>query len=98
MDFNCAHAYTHTSNRYAVRLPFALKGVDIVVYTIFRALGLHVNIYPVLERIEDDGDEGELVGTNLHGVVITEEGGSDGYNNKKEARRHYSFAVLLGKS
>jgi hypothetical protein len=45
------------------------------------------------ERFEDDGNEGELVGTNLHKMVITEEGGSDGYNNKKEVWRQYSFAA-----
>lgn len=97
MGFNCAHAYAHTNDRYTVRLPFALKGVDVVVYTVFRALGLHVNIQPVLERIEDDGDswrdsdqkgEGELVGTGLHGMLITEEGGSDDYGDEKEVWRH----------
>jgi hypothetical protein len=108
LGFNCAHAYAHTNDRYTVRLPFALKGVDVVVYTVFRALGLHVNIQPVLERIEDgdsgrdpdeeddedswrDSDqksEGELVGTGLHGMLITEEGGSDGYGDKKEVWRH----------
>jgi hypothetical protein len=66
--------------------------------TVFRALGLHANIYPALERIEDDGDEGELVGTNLHEMVITEEGASDGYNDKKEVWRHYFFAISLDKA
>jgi hypothetical protein len=63
-----------------VRLPFALKGVDVVIYTVFRSLGLEAEIRPVLEdppRYDSDaeGDEGDdLVGTKLHDMQLSEDG------------------------
>ena len=60
-----------------MRLPFALKGVDVVIYTVFRSLGLEVKIRPVLEDIRDDEEEGYLVGTGLHCIKLTERGGYD---------------------
>jgi hypothetical protein len=65
-----------------VRLPFALKGVDVVIYTVFRSLGLKVKIRPVLEDIDrhlqdssDEEEEGCLVGTGLHRMKLSERGG-----------------------
>lgn len=58
-----------------MRLPFALKGVDVVIYTVFRSLGLKVNVRPVLEGIRSDEEEGYLVGTGLHRTQFTESGG-----------------------
>jgi hypothetical protein len=71
-----------------VRLPFALKGVDVIIYAVFRSLGLKVKIRPVLEDIEEDygyhrrrgeSDEEEryLVGTGLHCMKLSERGGYD---------------------
>jgi hypothetical protein len=55
-----------------VRLPFALKGVDVVIYTVFRSLGLKIEIRPVLEDKSDEGDD--LVGTELHDIQLSEDG------------------------
>jgi hypothetical protein len=63
-----------------VRLPFALKGVDVVIYTVFRSLGLEVEIRPVLgdppprdyDAEDDEGDD--LVGTKLHDIQLSEDG------------------------
>ena len=68
-----------------MRLPFALKGVDVVIYTVFRSLGLEIEIRPVLDHpprdVEDDeGDD--LVGTKLHDIQLSE----DGDNSKTEAK------------
>jgi hypothetical protein len=72
-----------------VGLPFALKGVDVVIYTVFRSLGLKVKIRPVLEDIEDDGEEGylegDLVGTALHGMKLSSRGG---YGDESTAEVH----------
>ena len=58
-----------------MRLPFALKGVDVVIYTVFRSLGLEIEIRPVLENTEDKSDEGDdLVGTELHDIQLSENG------------------------
>jgi hypothetical protein len=60
-----------------VRLPFALKGVDVVIYTVFRSLGLEIEIRPVLDElprdVDDSEDEGDdLVGTKLHDIQLSE--------------------------
>lgn len=97
LGFHCAHAYAHTNDRSIRHLPFALKGVDVIVYTVFRSLGLDLKIKPVLDALNGndyydgsdgsdgaDGDEnGELVGTGLHGIQISEEGGRDGYETRE---------------
>lgn len=38
------------------RLPFALKGLDVIIYTVFRQLGLEVNFRPVLEDAASDDE------------------------------------------
>ncbi|PYI31355.1 hypothetical protein BP00DRAFT_446636 [Aspergillus indologenus CBS 114.80] len=57
----CSHAYAHTSNDAHVRLPRALKGADLVVYSVLNSLGAEVCVLPVLG--DDDravwGDWGE---------------------------------------
>jgi len=68
-----------------VQLPFALKGVDVVIYTVFRSLGLKVEVRPVLEDIESDEEEGYLVGTGLHGIQLS---GSGGYGDERPAEVH----------
>jgi hypothetical protein len=69
-----------------VRLPFALKGVDVVIYTVFRSLGLKVNVQPVLEDIELDEEEDyyQLVGTGLHHMRLSRRGGYDGEERRSE--------------
>jgi hypothetical protein len=95
LGFHCAHAYAHTTDHNIVRLPFALKGVDVVIYTVFRSLGLKIEIRPVLEEIEDeyyqdqrhyesDEEGGDLVGTGLHGIQLSERGGDDGEERPTE--------------
>jgi hypothetical protein len=81
LGFHCTHAYAHTTSHNVVRLPFALKGVDVVIYTVFRSLGLQVRIRPVLEedrRRKGYDEVGNLVGTGLHGIQLTERGGYEG--------------------
>ena len=65
-----------------MRLPFALKGVDVVIYTVFRSLGLEVEIRPVLDEsryeYDEEGDQGDvLVGTELHDIQILEDADDD---------------------
>ena len=65
-----------------MRLPFALKGVDVVLYTVFRSLGLKVKIRPVLVLEGDEEEEVTLVGTGLHCVKLSERGG---YGEERQA-------------
>ncbi|KAI1087326.1 hypothetical protein F5B19DRAFT_77861 [Rostrohypoxylon terebratum] len=48
----CTHAYPHTTRIGGESLPGILKGADMAVYTIFRALGLNVSIRAVLDEDE----------------------------------------------
>lgn len=89
LGFYCRHAYAHANDDHSECLPFALKGVDAIFYSVFHHLGLKVNIQAVLEDPEaereygsrydsDDSREGaELVATVLHGIQLTEDGGCD---------------------
>ncbi|PYH85821.1 hypothetical protein BO82DRAFT_326637 [Aspergillus uvarum CBS 121591] len=57
----CFHAYAHTSNDAHVRLPRALKGADLVVYSVLKSLGAEVSVLPVLgdddRAVWDDWEE-----------------------------------------
>lgn len=89
LGFHCTHAYAHSYDRFARRLPFALKGVDVMVYTIFRSLGLDATVRPVLEHLRNgyrNKKSGDLIATGLHSVKLTEEGGYDGGPSETEVR------------
>lgn len=49
LGFFCSHQYAHTQCSPSVRVPRSLKGVDMAIYAVFRALGLQVEILPVME-------------------------------------------------
>jgi hypothetical protein len=50
LGFHCAHQYAHTDGMANQRLPHALKGIDVVLFTIFRTLGLTVHVRPILDK------------------------------------------------
>ena len=50
MGFYCTHAYAHCNYDHAKRIPFALKGVDVIVHAVFASLGLRGKVRPVLAR------------------------------------------------
>ncbi|OQD67640.1 hypothetical protein PENPOL_c003G00358 [Penicillium polonicum] len=50
--FYCSHAYPHTSDEAPMLLPRALKGADLVLYSVFKSLGIQINVVPVV--MEDD--------------------------------------------
>jgi len=62
-----------------------------MIYSVFRSLGLHVDIHPRLEQMEDEDDhgwgerieeeEGNLIGTGLHGIQLIE---NDEDSDKRE--------------
>ncbi|KAH0533790.1 hypothetical protein FGG08_007556 [Glutinoglossum americanum] len=90
----CAHQYAHTTSNASRRLPSALKGDDLVVYTTFRALGLRVEMHPIMDLSEDvmyyrscrekgeDEDEddygGDFVGRSHHKLVTSDRVDYDG--------------------
>lgn len=48
LGFYCAHRYAHTREGIDTLMPFALKGIDAVFFSVFRSLGLKVNARPML--------------------------------------------------
>ncbi|CAG8894967.1 unnamed protein product [Penicillium egyptiacum] len=48
LGFFCSHAYPHASDEAPVLLPRALKGADLVLYSVFKSLGLEIDILPVI--------------------------------------------------
>lgn len=55
LGFGCAHHYAHTNDSATVRLPGALKGVDMALYAIFHAIGLPVEVLPIKKRYSGIG-------------------------------------------
>ncbi|KAI9754237.1 MAG: hypothetical protein M1815_005735 [Lichina confinis] len=86
LGFFCAHAYPHSDHHLSGDLPYALKGVDVIVFAVFRALGLDVRVRPVMENVEgqeDSEDENlylqrDIVGAGLHALQFSYRGGIDG--------------------
>ena len=54
LGFYCQHAYAHTDQNHGVRLPYALKGIDAIFYSIFCHMGLEVKVQPVMKDMPDE--------------------------------------------
>lgn len=55
LGFACNHSYAHSRNSQdRVHLPAGLKGVDMIIYATFAALGLRVAVRPVLDNSRVD--------------------------------------------
>ncbi|KAL3469173.1 hypothetical protein BJX99DRAFT_241925 [Aspergillus californicus] len=64
----CSHAYAHSSKIAKFQLPRALKGADLVLYAVFKSLGIDIEVLPVLETdgryFTEDSDVGVTGKTN----------------------------------
>ena len=76
LGFACNHSYAHSRNSEdRLNLPAGLKGVDMIIYATFVALGLHAAVRPVLddsirERWFEDGyDEDEVFTDRTFGGI-----------------------------
>ncbi|KAH6720139.1 hypothetical protein BKA61DRAFT_708256 [Leptodontidium sp. MPI-SDFR-AT-0119] len=54
LGYYCQYPYSHNSPRMGKRLPHALQGVDMVLYSVFKSLGLEVQVRPILDREDLD--------------------------------------------
>ncbi|KAN0098925.1 hypothetical protein V8E51_014588 [Hyaloscypha variabilis] len=60
LGFYCQYPCSHVSANAAKQLPSALQGVDMVVYSVFKSLGLKTEILPLLDVSPlDEMDENE---------------------------------------
>ncbi|KAL2064514.1 hypothetical protein VTL71DRAFT_3651 [Oculimacula yallundae] len=62
LGFYCAHQYAHTREGTDQLMPYALKGIDAVLFAVFNSLGVSVRLRPVLENDifeREDVDIGE---------------------------------------
>ncbi|KAH8595823.1 hypothetical protein B0O99DRAFT_671823 [Bisporella sp. PMI_857] len=50
LGFHCTHRYAHTSQSTNELMPYALKGVDAILYMVFRTLGVTVRVRPMLRN------------------------------------------------
>ncbi|RAK82179.1 2OG-Fe(II) oxygenase [Aspergillus fijiensis CBS 313.89] len=77
----CSHAYAHTSNDAHVRLPRALKGADLVVYSVLKTLGAEVSVLPVLgeddRAVWDDWEEAIYNSRMYQGLETYLKGGGE---------------------
>ena len=74
LGFYCQHAYAHTNRDLSSRLPYALKGVDAHIYSIFYHMGLEVKIRPVMEELPEENfpDEEDYLDEEDEGKVAPE--------------------------
>ena len=49
LGFHCVHAYPHANDKITKTMPFALKGVDAMIFSMFHSLHLKVGMHGVLE-------------------------------------------------
>lgn len=59
IGFYCTHMYAHNNKATEKLMPFALKGIDVVIFSVFLKLGLKVRVLPVLQddSVEEYSDE-----------------------------------------
>ena len=48
MGFYCSHTYAHTLKNTESLMPYALKGVDATLFSVFHVLGMNVIVRPIL--------------------------------------------------
>lgn len=53
----CSHAYPHSSRATIEGFPRHLKGSDLVLYSVFKSLGLKTSILPVLDQTKEVDNE-----------------------------------------
>jgi len=96
LGFHCIHQYAHTREGTEKLMPFALKGIDMVVFSVFRSLGLHVRVSPILapdyeEESPYDSSSDEMHEAYLKAVIHEDSRDktrsekdldSEGYNSK----------------
>lgn len=78
LGFFCAYQYPETfeGTEYYKRYPRTLKGIDAVIFAVFRALGLTVHIKPY--EVRWTGSEIADTKTRLQGLLSAEETASGG--------------------
>ena len=78
LGFYCTHEYAHTKMNFIGRLPYALKGLDAVIFAVLlRGFGFEVFLRPILktdfdDEYEDGGiiypPDGDRIATDLHEI------------------------------
>ncbi|KAJ5381350.1 Oxoglutarate/iron-dependent dioxygenase [Penicillium cataractarum] len=87
----CSHAYPHATSDASILLPRGLKGADLVFYSALHALGVEVDVLPVMlghgyKNTKDDwwdSDEGKEPDHDTN----SDDDDEDGDNGRKKRRR-----------
>lgn len=72
MAIYCAHAYPHNTPHAKELLPRALKGSDMAIWAVYKALGLLIGNLPVIYNHGYDADvddDSPLIGDELHSII-----------------------------
>ncbi|CAG8955206.1 hypothetical protein HYFRA_00007222 [Hymenoscyphus fraxineus] len=76
LGFHCVHAYPHANEDTNDLMPYALKGMDCIVFSVFRELGLRPVARPVMEDFpeyeDSQSDEEAPIGHGFHETVVDE--------------------------
>jgi len=88
LGFFCAHKYAHTREGMKNLMPFALKGIDVAVFSVFRSLGVEVSVRPILdprnlesESSEEEGSNISQIGNAFHELQLGDVGGYEDYRD-----------------
>ncbi|KAL4739206.1 hypothetical protein BDV11DRAFT_170239 [Aspergillus similis] len=84
----CSHAYARSSNLAELQLPRALKGADLVLYSVFKSLNLDVEVLPILEKGGQYCDEDPELG--ITGKIPYNEGGNQEGGSRRRSRLYMS--------
>jgi hypothetical protein len=60
LGFYCSHAYPHSNTKLRKELPVALKGVDLLIFTVCRSLGLQTKARPIIEFDKHDNFDADV--------------------------------------
>ncbi|KAH6719680.1 hypothetical protein BKA61DRAFT_707506 [Leptodontidium sp. MPI-SDFR-AT-0119] len=72
LGFYCAHQYAHTRKVTDQLMPYALKGIDAVLFAVFSSLGVKVHVRPVLDNDAWSREDVDITrsGTRFEDIVM----------------------------
>lgn len=78
IGFYCAHLYAHTANNTERLMPYALKGIDMAIYSALSSLGLVTKACPIMgdrvyeevyDRNDGNSQKNTIAGKEFTGTV-----------------------------
>jgi len=83
LGFHCCHKYVHNNGTAYQRMPFALKGIDVAIFSVFSDLGLSVLVRPMILLEDEEYYDGEEK-KDPEGPRIGQFSGIEGWDMERE--------------